>query len=131
MFLVLGLLYNGVFIEEYIWGNINGSPYGLLAHAKTVIAESPDIKNVLVYNDIGGHDIKATGKYERRIYAAPMFESFYKELFAGFTEYILYINIPRVGDGNLFSNYFKSCETIYEETDRYIDSKILKCTPLK
>ncbi len=129
--LILGLVYNGVFIEEYVWGNINGSPYGLLAHAKTVIAESSDIKNVLVYNDIGGHDIKATGKYERRIYAAPMFESFYKELFAGFSGHILYINIPRVGDGNLFSNYFKSCEVIYKETDRYIESKILKCNPLK
>ncbi len=128
--LILGLLYNGVFIEEYIWGNINGSPYGLLAHAKTIIAERSDIKNVLVYNDIGGYEIKSTGKYERRIYAAPMFESFYKELFAGFSGHILYINIPRVGDGNLFSDYFKSCTIVHEEKDRYIESKILKCEPL-
>lgn len=125
--LILGILYNIVFIEEYLFGKINGSPYGLFENAKTEIIKDSDIKNVVVYNDIGGYEIKQTGKYARRMYAAPQFESTYKEFFKDFSGSILYIDIPRIGENNFYSNYLASCKNIYERKDGYITAKIFKC----
>lgn len=129
--LILGILYNGVFIEEYLFGKINGSPYPLFTEAKEFIIENKEIKKVVVYNDIGGYEIRQIGKYQRRLYAAPQFEATYKDFFNNFSGHILYIDIPRIGDNNFYSNYLNSCKNIYEQKDKYITAKILKCDKLK
>ncbi len=130
--LVPGILYNGVFIEEYLWGQINGSPYALFREAKSVIIENPDIRQVLVYNDVGGFEIKQTGKYFRRLYAAPQFEAEYAEIFRNFNGHILFINIPQVAKNSLYQNYFeKYCKSIFDKTDRYITAQILACRAAK
>ncbi len=125
--LVLGILYNGVFVEEHILGKINGSPYRLFDEAKEYIANNEEIKKVVVYNDIGGYEIQKMGKYARRLYATPQFENTYKEFFKDFSGHILYIDIPRVDENNFYSNYFSSCKNIYEKKDGYITTKIFKC----
>lgn len=125
--LVLGLLYNAVFIEEYLFGKINGSPYELFKNAKEFIVKDKDIKKVVVYNDIGGYEIQKTGKYNRRMYATPQFEDTYKKFFENFSGHILYIDIPKIGDNNFYSNYLNSCKQIYKEKDKYITAKIFKC----
>ncbi len=125
--LVLGLLYNGVFIEEYLWGKINGSPYRLFASSEAYIAEHEEIEKVVVYNDIGGYEIQKTGKYARRLYATPQFESTYRDFFKDFSGHILYIDIPRIDENNFYSKYLSSCKNIYEKNDRYITTKIFKC----
>jgi hypothetical protein len=125
--LILGFLYNGVFVEEYLFGKINGSPYSLFDQTKTFIIENKDIKNVIVYNDIGGFEIQQIGKYERRLYANPQFESTYKSVFDGFNGHILYIDIPKIGENNFYSNYFKSCKNVFTKRDRYITASVLEC----
>ena len=124
---ILGILYNGVFTEEYLFGKINGSPYPLLAEAKEFIANDKDIKKVVVYNDIGAVEIEKTGKYERRLYAAPQFEQGYRDFFKDFSGYILYIDIPHIGENNFYADYLKSCSEIYNKQDRYITARILSC----
>lgn len=125
--LMLGLLYNGVFIEEYLFGRINGSPYNIFRDAKAIIMENPNIKKVIVYNDIGGYEIKETGKYFRRMYATPQFESEYREILESFDGHILYINIPRIYSDGFYTEYMRSCKTVFSETDKYITGKILDC----
>lgn len=125
--LVLGILYNGVFIEEYLLGKINGSPYQLFQDSKEFIRENQNIKQVVVYNDIGGFEIKQLGKYGRRMYAAPQFEQTYVDYFKTFSGHVLYIDIPQIGQNNFYSNYLASCEQIYKKSDKYITAKILDC----
>ena len=129
--LVLGILYNAVFIEEYLFGKINGSPYDLFRDAKEFIIKDQNIKLVLVYNDIGGYEIQKLGKYERRLYAAPQFEDTYKDFFKTFSGQILYINIPKIGDNNFYYNYLNSCKNIYERKDGYITAQVLDCNNAK
>jgi hypothetical protein len=125
--LVLGLLYNSVFIEEYLFGKINGSPYGLFEDAKEFIVKDKNINKVVVYNDIGGFEIMQTGKYARRMYATPQFEQTYIDFFKTFSGHILYIDIPKIGDNNFYSDYLNSCKNIYEKKDQYITAEILDC----
>jgi hypothetical protein len=125
--LALGILYNGVFIEEYLFGKINGSPYGLFQETKQFIAKNKDIKKVVVYNDIGGYEIREIGKYERRLYATPQFEEGYRNFFKNFSGHVLYIDIPKMGENNFYSNYLSSCTNIYTKSDKYITAKIFDC----
>lgn len=127
--ILFGLVYNAVFIEEHLFGKINGSPYNLFPEAFAIIKENNDIKNVITYNDIGGHEIRQTGKYQRRLYAAPQFEHEYREVFKNFNGHILFIDIPRVDPNSLYTKYFDSCEAIYSKTDKYITAKLLSCKP--
>ena len=127
--LILGILYNGVFIEEHLFGKINGSPYPLFTEVKEFIASDKNIKKVVVYNDIGGYEIQKLGKYERRLYAAPQFQKTYQDFFVNFSGHVLYIDIPRIGENNFYSNYLSACKSIYEKKDRYISAKILECLP--
>ncbi len=127
--LVLGILYNGVFVEEYLWGKINGSPYHLFDGVKTYLSEHKDIKNVVVYNDIGGYEVQQMGKYARRLYATPQFEESYKQYFQNFSGHILYIDIPKIEAQSFYAKYFSFCQTIYSARDREISAKIFYCKP--
>ena len=125
--LPIAISYNFVFIEEYLFGKINGSPYDLFEEAKNFIVENDDIKQVAVYNDIGGYDIQQTGKYFRRIYVAPQFDSTYQDIFAAYRGHVLFIDIPRVDQNSLYSKYISSCTSIYEKRDKYISANIFDC----
>jgi hypothetical protein len=126
--LILGLAYNLVFAEEYLFGKINGSPYKLFEDAKQFIIADPQVTSVIDYNDIGGYELQQTGKYFRRMYATPQFEDEYKKILENFTGQILYINIPRIQSGSFYEQYFNSCKNIFTKTDRAITATIYDCT---
>jgi len=126
--MIFGLFYNAVFIEEYLFGKINGYAPALVRESAEYIKNNPDIKKVVVYNDNGGDEIRKTGKYERRLYATPQFEKTYREFFENFSGHILLIDIPKIGTNNFYSNYIQDyCKNIYETKDKYITANILEC----
>lgn len=126
--LVLGfLIYNFVFIEEYLFGKINGSTKQLTFNAVSIIKNNPDIKDVLVYNDNGGWEVRRADKYFRRIYAVPGFEPTYVPIFKDFRGHVLFIDAPHIGTDNIYIDFMNSCKSIYSEKDKYINSQILSC----
>ncbi|MCX6701656.1 MAG: glycosyltransferase family 39 protein [Candidatus Zambryskibacteria bacterium] len=132
----IGLAYNGVFIEEYLIGFWNGSAPKLLVPAVEFIKNNPDIKKVIVYNDNGGNDIRATGKYDARLYIDPKFEVNIKDKIASFVlkEHFFVLNIPRFGSDTMYQRYFDTCQIIYNQTDKKISAIIYDCQnapPLK
>ncbi len=125
--LVIGLAYNVVFAEEYLFGKINGNSSRLAEGAVNFIAQDQSIKNVVVYNDVAGYNIRQLGKYERRMYAAPQFEDSYKTFFDGWKGYIMFINIPRIDPNGFYAYYLSTCTRVYEQTDTYITAQVLSC----
>lgn len=125
--LILGILYNGVFIEEYLFGKINGNAKNLVFNSVSFIAGDKTIKKVAVYNDNGGFEVRKIGKYERRIYATPQFEDVYIKFFENFSGHVLFIDIPQIDKYSMYADYFNSCQKIYEKKDKYITAKILDC----
>lgn len=127
LFLILGFVYNGIFIQEYLFGTINGSAPRLVKNSLEYIKNNQDIKSVIVYNDNGGWDVRRTGKYFRRMYATPQFEEEYKGILTKFNGHILFVNIPRINENNFYSNYLSGCREIYNEDDKMISAKIYDC----
>ncbi len=129
--LVLGILYNAVFIEEYLFGKINGSSTVLLEQTVEHIRNTPNIKKVISYNNIGNYELSNMGKFERRLYVAPKFESDYVSIINSFTGHYLVIDIPKISSGSPYTRYFSNCVVIFEEHSKKISSKIYDCKKVK
>ena len=123
----LGILYNTVFAEEYLFGKINGNSNMLFKNAFTFIKNNSAIKKVITYNDIGGGQLAKIGKYERRLYAAPKFEESYKNILSKFSGHYLVIDIPHLSPDSPYAKHFATCRVIYEERHGKITSKIYDC----
>ncbi len=129
LFLSLGLVYNLNFTEEFNLGKLYGYSPKLVKNAVSFIKDKDEIKKVLVYNDNGGFNIRRIDKYERRVYAVPEFESSYKDIFAKFDGYFMFVNVPKLNENTLYKRYIDSCQKIYSKRDLYIESEIFKCSP--
>ena len=125
--LILGLLYNTVFVEEYLFGKINGSATKLAVSSVEFIKNNLEIKKVIVYDNNAGWSVMQTGKYERRTYTTPQFEDEYKKILDSFNGHILFIDIPKISDDSFYTSYMNSCKVIYVEKDKYITAKVLGC----
>ena len=62
--LIVGVSYNTVMSEELMFGKINGSSTEVLKASISFIADTPAIKQVMSYNDIGNHEISKIEKWK-------------------------------------------------------------------
>ncbi|KND49443.1 MAG: Melittin resistance protein PqaB [Parcubacteria bacterium C7867-003] len=127
--LIMGLVYNGVFIEEYLFGKINGNSSGLVHRLTDFIKTNESIKNVTVYNDNGGWNIQAINKYRKRLYIDPKFDVVQKVATLNqYKEHYMVVNIPHIDSDTVYAKYFASCKVIYNEKSGVIDAKVYDCT---
>lgn len=128
----IGLVYNGVFVEEYLFGKVNGFTPKLVYGAVEFIENNPDIKYITVYNDNGGAEVQATGKYRKRLYTDPAFDVNSKVATLNqYKEHYLEIDIPRIDPKSVYRKYLDSCDIIYKQTDHYISATIYDCRWIK
>jgi hypothetical protein len=120
----IALSYNLLFTEEFHFGYINGSAPTLLSGVVEFIKNNPDITKVVVYNDNGGDEIKQIGKYERRLYVDPKFNT--SERVMKFDHHFLQIDIPRPPTGP-YERSFDACRRVYFATDKYISASVYDC----
>lgn len=129
--LSIGILYNFVMTEEYLFGKINGNAEAIVVRAQEYIRDNPKITQVITYNDIGAYELRKMGKYYRRIYVAPKFpfygEGGYNELLRDFKGHYLVIDIPRIDPKSPFADFFARCKSIYHEQSGKISANIYTC----
>lgn len=125
--LIIGVSYNLVFAEEYVFGKINGSSSILLSNALKFIKQNDKIKSVITYNDIGAYELTKLGKYERRIYAIPKNEEVHKGTLNNFKGYYLVVDVPHLSQDSLYGRYFASCDVVYRDQSGYISARIYDC----
>jgi hypothetical protein len=126
--LILGLMYNAVFIEEYLFGWINGNSSTLVREAAAFIKENDVVSKVTVYNDNGGFDVMQTGKYRKRLYIDPKFDLNDKiKTLNTYKEFYLVVDIPHIDANTVYAKYFSTCKTIYSRKSGKIDSFVYDC----
>lgn len=133
--IIIGISYNLVFAEEFLFGKINGSAPKVLREAVSFIDNSPNIKNVLTYNDIGNHELSKIHKYSGRIYATPQSEDGYRKKFAEHIAnnggYFLVVDIPHINPKSFYGEFFAKCKVEFEARNRKIDAKVYDCKNAK
>lgn len=129
--IIIGISYNLVFAEEFLFGKINGSAPKVLRESVSFIDNSPEIKNVLTYNDIGAYDLSKIKKYAGRIYATPQSEDGYRKRFAEHIAtnggYFLVVDIPHINLTNFYGEFFLKCKIEFEARDREMEAKVYSC----
>jgi len=125
--LMIGVMYNTVFIEEMLFGKINGSAPEVLAQTINFINKSPDITQVITYNDSGAYELSKAGKYAGRFYAVPAYEEGHRKLFSGFDGNYMIIDIPHLYETGFYGEFFKKCTRIFETRSGQIGGYVFKC----
>ncbi len=129
--IMISIIYNLVFIEELIWGKINGNVSSVTESAISFIKNIPQIKGVITYNDTGAYRLSQIGKYSGRFYASPQFEESHKQRFAEHTDnnggYFLIVDIPHINQNSFYGDYFSKCLNIFKDSDRKIEAKVFSC----
>lgn len=118
------LIYNLIFIEEYHFGRINGSAPKLLAGAVEYMKNDPNISQVLVYNDNGGAEVQAIGKYQGRFYVDPKFNLAGK--LDALNGYYFELDVPHPPRGT-YEEYFATCTIIYKASDKKMTATVYDC----
>lgn len=126
--LILGILYNSIFIEEYLFGKINGDASFLVKNSATFIKKDNNISKVTVYNDNGGFNIMETGKYRKRLYIDPKFDVNEKiKTLNTYKEFYLVVDIPHIDPNTVYAKYFSSCKAVYNQKSGKISAFIYDC----
>ncbi len=129
--LIVGISYNLVLAEEFIFGKINGSASKVTNEAVAYVEQDNEILKVMTYNDIDAYGLSKINKYAGRIYATPESESGYKEKFAEFIKssgnYFLVVDVPLINPESFYGKFFSSCDPIFETEDGKIDAKVYSC----
>ncbi len=124
----IGIMYNGVFVEEYLFGFWNGYAPGLLLSAVEYIKNNPDIHMVTTYNDNGGNEIQQIGKYRKRLYTDPKFDINEKvKTLNQYKEHYFVLNVPRIDPTSVYQKYFDTCKIIYNKSDKKMSAIIYDC----
>lgn len=124
----ISIMYNGIFVEEYLFGFWNGYAPGLLVSAIEYMKDDPDIKKVTTYNDNGGSEIQQLGKYRKRLYVDPKFDINEKVVTLNtYKEHYFVLNVPRLDPTSVYQKYFDSCAVIYDKKDRNMSAIIYDC----
>jgi ABC-type multidrug transport system fused ATPase/permease subunit len=130
--LLLGIVYNFNFIEEFNLGKINGYSPALVREAVSFIKSHKNIEKVLVYNDNGGYNIRQTGKYQRRFYADPKFSNQERVDYLNNNKIYYYVlDIPKIQKGSIYEKFLGSCKEEFSNRDGYINSIIYNCKDAK
>ena len=128
LLLPIGIIYNGMFIEEYLFGMYFGSAPKLLESSMQYIKQNKDIKMVTTYNDNGGFELQWMNKYRKRLYIDPKFDINEKiTTLNTYKEHYFVLNIPRIDSGSIYQKYFNSCVNIWSEKSGYIEAVIYDC----
>src|SRR3989344_827498 len=125
----VGILYNGIFIEELLFGTMNGNAPEVLANSIKYIRDNEDIDKVLTYNDIGAGPLSQLSKYAGRIYAIPASEEGYRKKFSEHIDqggHFFLVEVPLLYDG-FYSDFFSKCDTLFETRSGVIPGRVYSC----
>lgn len=128
-FIVFGIGYNILFVNEFLNGSLNGSPDKIVRQTLDYVLAEPSIKKVITYNDIAPYELKTNGKYEARFYTAPSRD--YTERMNAYRGYYMVVNFPEIGESNKYWKLLERCPVIKEFQDKEIKSYIFDCAKLK
>ncbi|MES3031012.1 MAG: glycosyltransferase family 39 protein [Patescibacteria group bacterium] len=125
--IAVGCVYNVVFIEELLFGKINGSSKEVLEESLGFISSSSSIKSVITYNDSGAYELHHMEKYKARFYAVPAFGDAHKPLFEEHNGYFLVVGIPLISPHFFHGQFFTGCDTVYQSTSGKITAYVYDC----
>lgn len=124
--IIVSISFNALFIEELIWGGINGSAPVALRAGIAYIQEH-NIRSVITHADAGAYELNALGVYAGRFYAVPSYEEGHRELFSKHSGRYLVVDMPHLNEGSFYSKYFETCDVEFATSSGVIHAYVYDC----
>jgi len=114
-------------MNEFAFGTMYGNASSVAADVVSVTLASSTIPQVITYNDIGGYELSASGKYFKRFYTDPMFAETNVGKFESYKGDYLVVDFPAIDKGGIYWKYLMTCKETYRKTHADITGYIFDC----
>ncbi|MBI2064484.1 MAG: glycosyltransferase family 39 protein, partial [Candidatus Yanofskybacteria bacterium] len=128
IFLVFGLGYNLVFMNEYLFGSLFGSVPAVTRASVDYVRNNPDITNVITYYDIGAYDLRLADKYEARFYTAPSRD--YTVRMDAYRGHYMIVDFPAIDKNGRYWPLVARCLLLKKFQDKKVESYIFDCSKI-
>lgn len=125
-FLIFGVGYNAVVLNEYLFGGLYGSVSNVAKESVQYVLDKPEIKDVTTYYDTGAYRLLLADKYAGRFYTAPSRD--YSGRFNAYKGYYMIVDFPAIDKNGRYWPFLERCKLDKQFKDKDINSYIFNCT---
>jgi 4-amino-4-deoxy-L-arabinose transferase-like glycosyltransferase len=127
-FIVFGVGYNTIVLQEYLFGKMYGSPANIARETVDYIINNPAIDTVITYYDTGTYDLRVANKYTARFYTTATRD--YSERLTLWRGYYMIVNFPEISKEHKYWKLIERCPVIKSFNDKKINSYIFDCSSI-
>lgn len=124
--IVVGVAFSSLFIEEFMFGKINGSAPELLASSLEYI-EATDSPSIISHGETGAYELRGMKKFAGRFYAVPGNEEGHRSRFAAHKGQYLVIDVPKLNENGFYARFFATCQSVFATSSGVITANIYDC----
>ena len=128
VFLVFGIGYNLIFMNEYLFGSLFGSVPTITRTSIDYVRNNPDITNVITYYDIGAYYLRLSDKYEARFYTAPSRD--YTVRMDAYRGHYMIVDFPAIDKNGRYWPLIARCPLLKKFQDKKVESYIFDCSKI-
>src|SRR3989344_4090673 len=128
VFLVFGIGYNLIFMNEYLFGSLFGSVPTITRTSIDYVRNNPDITNVITYYDIGAYYLRLSDKYEARFYTAPSRD--YTVRMDAYRGHYMIVDFPAIDKNGRYWPLIARCPLLKKFQDKEVESYIFDCSKI-
>ena len=126
LFVVFGMGYNLLFMEEYLFGRIFGSPAKIARQTVDYAIGNDKVKDIITYYDIGAYDLRLSSKYSSRFYTAPSRD--YTEKIKTHKGFFMVVDFPSIDKDGVYWPLIERCEEFKKFSDKNVRAYLFDCT---
>lgn len=125
VFIVFGVGYNLLFLNEYLGKSIYGNVPKLSEETINYVLKNKEIKNVITYYDIGAYHLSLDGKYFSRFYTAPSRD--YTKKLTEYRGHYMIVDFPAIDKKSEYWRLISRCNLDKKFTYKKVDSYVFDC----
>ena len=127
-FMIFGIGYNILFLNEYLFGGLFGSVPNVAKASVQYVLDNPEIKDVTTYYDTGNYYLILADKSAGRFFTAPSRD--YSPRFNAYKGYYMVVDFPAIDRNGRYWPFLERCKLDKQFNDKYVNSYIFNCTDI-
>lgn len=127
-FIIFGVGYNAIFLNEYMFGSLFGSVPNVAKASVQYVLNNPEIKDATTYYAHGAYYLLLADKYAGRFYTAPSRD--YSPRFNAYKGYYMVVDFPAIDKKGRYWPFLERCRLDKQFNDKYVNSYIFNCADI-
>ena len=127
-FMIFGIGYNALFLNEYLFGGLFGSVPNVAKASVQYVLNNPEIKDATTYYDTGNYYLILANKSAGRFFTAPSRD--YSPRFNAYKGYYMVVDFPAIDRNGRYWPFLERCKLDKQFNDKHVNSYIFNCTEI-